>query len=700
LAANGLQYRALFSNSAGSAATLPATLSVSARIVAPAITTQPIAQAVQASQLGLFSISASGTSPLNYQWFKNGQALVAANATEVLIPANAADVGTSYQISVQVSNSAGTVTSAVVTMAVTAVPANTGTLINATKGGVITSGTGVEGEPGLFIPAGSLASDTTISLVATSGTVIGLPAGAIALGDVLEVGPSGISFVTPVTLNLPVPSNIPEGKVLAVIELPGATAGFARAGINFEQSAFQDTNLRRVAKSKLPSGGVMAIAADVLVSVPVLCVNSQDIRAGRINVDLSRAARYITAAVPPEACTSSTTTSVKRALIPSTTTAPCTDADWAKVANGGVELVSRHVQCGVYISSDFDITGADDTDYGKFRWEVRVGSHDPANGLNKTFSFSTRLSRTAPAFADSPKQSSALPTLSFQPVISCSSSQDNSGQCLFAPTTLSVTAQGSVPTSLNQGWSSANNTALNVSWNGGDGTWNDFSFNQLELHFAKPGGTISLSDRNYAGFLLGFSSLRCDKKLSSGTITDGCVYPAAPAVLVLSATDPAVKEAAEHIREAQQGPLKALGGLDVDPVTSVATASTGNALQRTRIDAANKSNRAASCEGSQSLFVTRPGPVSASCQANPAGCQCDEYPFAATWNGGFFAPNNTSVKRIQGPQNQRAGANLSGFYQKERVLDLTVYDGSPTATPYDLNQERSRAGENFWVHIE
>jgi hypothetical protein len=112
--------------------------------------------------------------------------------------------------------------------------------------------------------------------------------------------------------------------------------------------------------------------------------------------------------------------------------------------------------------------------------------------------------------AHSCKQSSALPSLSFQPVISCSASQDN-GQCQFAPTTLSVTARGSVPTSPNEGWSSANNTPLNVSWSAGDGSLSEFSFNQLELHFAKPGGSISLSDRNYAGFLLGFSSLRCDK---------------------------------------------------------------------------------------------------------------------------------------------------------------------------------------------
>jgi Deoxyribonuclease NucA/NucB len=336
----------------------------------------------------------------------------------------------------------------------------------------------------------------------------------------------------------------------------------------------------------------------------------------------------------------------------------------------------------------------------RLRHSKRVNSYGPANGLNKTFTYSSRLSRIALAPPEREKRSDALPTLRFQPVITCGSTADSSAQCQLNVPAVSVTALSGIPSDPNSGWSSPSTGQLNLSWGGGDGTYTEFGFGNQVLYFAKPGYSIDLNDTYYALESLAFSPLRCDKKLSSQTTTNGCVYPAAPAVLVLSATDPAVKEAAEHIREAQQGSLRAPGGLDIDPGTNVATASTGNALQRTRIVGANESNRDASCQGSQSLFVTRPAPVSATCQANQAGCQCDEYPFAATWNGGFFAPNSTSVKRIQGPQNQRAGSNLSGFYQKERVLDLTVYDGSPTATTYDLSQEKSRGGDNFWVHIE
>ena len=385
------------------------------------------------------------------------------------------------------------------------------------------------------------------------------------------------------------------------------------------------------------------------------------IRGGSIKVDLSRAARYITAAVSPEGCDSNTTTTVKRALIPSSTTAPCTDADWLKAATEGTQLISRHVQCRVYTLTGFDITGADDTDYGQFRWEVRVGSYGPANGLNKTFSFSSRLSRTAAANPNSPKRSSALPPFSFQPFISCTPFQDTSGKCQLNPLTVSPQALASFPgVTATTGWSTPQNAALNLSWNGGDGTWTDFRFGGIFFYFAKPGNSINLNDTNYYSESMGFSDLRCDKGLARPGTT-GCVYPAAPAVLVLSTSDEAVKEAAEHIREAQQGPLGAPGGLSIDPVTNVATASTGNALQYTRIEAANESNRTASCRSSQSLFNTRPTSISASCQANPAGCQCDEYSFAATWNGGFFSPNSTSVKSIRGLQNTTAGGFSSGF---------------------------------------
>ena len=638
------------------------------------------------------------------------------NATEVLVPANAADVGSSYQISVQVSNSAGTVSSAIVSMTITAstsggtgTTGTTGTLVNAAQGGVVTTGSGAEGEPSLVIPPGALSGNTTITLVASSSSALGLPTGAVALGDVLEIGPSGLSFNSPVTLNLPVPSDIPEGKVLAVIELgsspAAASQGKATTKANLTQtvqsaSAFAGTNLQRLAKSRALTNGVM-MAAEPGTAVSTRCVNSQDIRGGSIKVDLSRAARYITAAVSPEGCDSNTTTIVKRALIPSTTTAPCTDVDWLKAANEGTQqLISRHVQCKVCAPTGFDITGADGTDYGQFRWEIRVGSYGPANGVNKTFSFSSRLSRTAAANPNSPKRSSALPPFSFQPVIDCSSFQDNSARCQLNQVTISPQALASYPgVTATTGWSTPQNATMNLSWNGGDGTWVNFSFGSVYFYFAKPGFSINLNDTYYYSESFTSADLRCDKGVAKPG-TNGCVYPAAPAVLVLSTSEEAVKEAAEHIRKAQQGPLGAPGGLSIDPVTNVATASTGNALQRTKFLAVRQSNREASCISSQSLFVTRPGTISASCQADPKDCQCDEYPFAATWNGGFFAPNSTSVKKIQGRQNETGGGRLSGFYEKERVVDLTVYDGSPTATPYDLSQERSRAGDNFWIHIE
>jgi hypothetical protein len=47
-----------------------ATLTVSAKIIAPSITTQPTVQTVQVGKLGLFSITASGT--LTYRIIKLG----------------------------------------------------------------------------------------------------------------------------------------------------------------------------------------------------------------------------------------------------------------------------------------------------------------------------------------------------------------------------------------------------------------------------------------------------------------------------------------------------------------------------------------------------------------------------------------------------------------------------------------------------
>lgn len=86
--------------------------------VGPSITTQPVSQAVAAGQTATFSVAASGTGPLSYQWQKNGTNIIGATGATYTTPATAsADNGTTF--TVVVSNSVGSVPSNSATLTVT-----------------------------------------------------------------------------------------------------------------------------------------------------------------------------------------------------------------------------------------------------------------------------------------------------------------------------------------------------------------------------------------------------------------------------------------------------------------------------------------------------------------------------------------------------------------------------------------------------
>ncbi len=75
----------------------------------PEITSQPAATTARAGDPAVFSVTATGSSPLTYQWYRDGQLLTApSSATLNLASVQAADAG-SY--TVKVSNAAGEVTS-------------------------------------------------------------------------------------------------------------------------------------------------------------------------------------------------------------------------------------------------------------------------------------------------------------------------------------------------------------------------------------------------------------------------------------------------------------------------------------------------------------------------------------------------------------------------------------------------------------
>ena len=114
MADDGSKYSVAVTNSAGTTTSSEATLTVTAPAVVvatkPAITTHPAAQTVVTGTPASFSVSASGTAPLSYQWKKNGKDISGATSSTYTTPATS-DADKDARFSVMVTNSAGSVTS-------------------------------------------------------------------------------------------------------------------------------------------------------------------------------------------------------------------------------------------------------------------------------------------------------------------------------------------------------------------------------------------------------------------------------------------------------------------------------------------------------------------------------------------------------------------------------------------------------------
>jgi hypothetical protein len=121
---NGAKFDVIVSNTAGSQTSTMATLTVNAAAVAPTITTQPTNQTVNVGQTATFAVTATGTAPLSYQWQKNSANITGATAATYITPATATtDNGAKFDVIV--SNTAGSQTSTMATLTVTAASAST-----------------------------------------------------------------------------------------------------------------------------------------------------------------------------------------------------------------------------------------------------------------------------------------------------------------------------------------------------------------------------------------------------------------------------------------------------------------------------------------------------------------------------------------------------------------------------------------------
>ncbi|HZV86935.1 MAG TPA: hypothetical protein VFF95_05265 [Candidatus Binatus sp.] len=121
---NGAKFDVIVSNAAGSQTSTGATLTVNAAAVAPTITTQPANQTVTLGQTAAFSVTATGTAPLSYQWQKNSTNISGATSASYTTPATASgDNGAKFDVIV--SNTVGSQTSAMAALMVNSVTAST-----------------------------------------------------------------------------------------------------------------------------------------------------------------------------------------------------------------------------------------------------------------------------------------------------------------------------------------------------------------------------------------------------------------------------------------------------------------------------------------------------------------------------------------------------------------------------------------------
>ena len=137
----------------------------------PSIISQPQNQAVAVGQSASFSVAATGSAPLSFQWQKNGASIAGANSpTYSTGPTMLSDNSATFDV--VISNSVGTVTSSTVTLTV-------GTAPSITSATTVTFTTGVSGAF-TVVASGSPAPKLSEAGMLPSGVIFDAASGVLA----------------------------------------------------------------------------------------------------------------------------------------------------------------------------------------------------------------------------------------------------------------------------------------------------------------------------------------------------------------------------------------------------------------------------------------------------------------------------------------------------------------------------------------
>ena len=212
-------YSVVVTNIAGSAASSSAALTV---LVPPSITAQPASTSAVAGSNVSFTVTASGTAPLTYQWQKNGVNLAGATAATLNITSVTTNEAASY--SVVVGNAAGTATSSAAGLtvllppAIVTQPANQFGAIGSTITlAVAASGTGPLSYQWLqhgiaLADGGNISGSATTSLTITALTTNEVDSYSVVVSNAYGTVTSAIAKVSinasPIIIALPASQNV------------------------------------------------------------------------------------------------------------------------------------------------------------------------------------------------------------------------------------------------------------------------------------------------------------------------------------------------------------------------------------------------------------------------------------------------------------------------------------------------------------
>jgi len=202
---------------------------------APAITAQPVSQTVSASSNATFSVTATGTAPLSYQWRFNGTPI--ANATNATLALSNVQTNQAGSYSVVITNVAGTITSSVASL----------TVNQLTPGTVVAWGLNSSGQT--TVPAGL---SGVVAIAAGAGHIVALKwdGTVVAWGDDFynqTTVPAGLSGVVAIAAG---------GNHTVALKSDGTVVAWGAGGLG--QSGHP-----HYGQTTVPAGlsGVVAIAA-------------------------------------------------------------------------------------------------------------------------------------------------------------------------------------------------------------------------------------------------------------------------------------------------------------------------------------------------------------------------------------------------------------------------------------------------------